>query len=355
MSDIDSKNVGGIGLKPLIFSLMLACSLTTLVGGSYFSYSALKNTAEDESSKILKNENISDTDNVISWIESNSKLLEVVASSKEIKSMNVEDSKGAMKRVQNQTPWFYSYYLINDMGMQISRSNEGPLSNVFEREYFKQGMLGKTTFQMSISKASNKLALLVGTPVKSENGEVIGVLGGGANLDAISDKITGKSIGKTGYSYIINSSGTIMAHKTTGLIGKKVDIVKQETENPISNNNVKEIARKIKGTDLLVVSQMDKAEYEEPLKAVENKFYFMVILSVLISGGLSFFLGGLISNRINRLVDISSKLSVAADAKEVSSLSNSIETNKGPKELRILGGAIKRLANSIKLALEALS
>ena len=62
------------------------------------------------------------------------------------------------------------------------------------------------------SATSKSLVMLICSPVFGENNNFLGVFGAMLKVNALTDLISNKKIGTTGYCFMINSSGTIIAH-----------------------------------------------------------------------------------------------------------------------------------------------
>ena len=94
-----------------------------------------------------------------------------------------------------------------------ARYPDGSTAALGDRDYFKQAMEGKSVFSnVIISRVTNSPVIVVATPIRGEGREVRAVLL--ARLDAtllseITDKI---KYGQTGYSYIIDDKGVLIAH-----------------------------------------------------------------------------------------------------------------------------------------------
>jgi methyl-accepting chemotaxis protein len=85
--------------------------------------------------------------------------------------------------------------------------------NVVERDYFKRAMQGKANLDMVVmSKKSNTPVSNIAHPVKDESGQVIGVVAGIMNVSFLTAKINEVKLGKTGYAFIVNKEGTVIAY-----------------------------------------------------------------------------------------------------------------------------------------------
>ena len=137
-------------------------------------------------------------------------VIEGIANRNVIRSMNWDVQRPAL---ENETA------RMKYLGMGIiapdgqARYPDGTTAALGDRDYFKQAMEGKSVFSnVIISRVTNSPVIVVATPIRGEGKEVRAVLL--ARLDAtllseITDKI---KYGQTGYSYIIDDKGVLIAH-----------------------------------------------------------------------------------------------------------------------------------------------
>lgn len=131
------------------------------------------------------------------------------------------DQKGiveAMLEAQIRIGDFDSITFIWPNGTGIS--NTGATSTFNEREYFKNILATKKSAMSDpqISKTTGKLSISVGVPVMNK-GQLTGVLVGTFSLEKLSEMIKELKFMETGYGYIIEDSGLVIAHP------KRADIV----------------------------------------------------------------------------------------------------------------------------------
>jgi len=86
--------------------------------------------------------------------------------------------------------------------------------NIGQQSIFQEAKTSKQTVSGDIerSQTTNKLFMLLCGPVFSENGTFLGVFGALLKVKALTDLIANKRIGQTGYSFMTDSSGLIIAH-----------------------------------------------------------------------------------------------------------------------------------------------
>ncbi len=108
-------------------------------------------------------------------------------------------------------------FVADARGNTISDSTGGTRrqkgDSVAARDYFQAAKSGKTTIGNPVkSMASGNPVFVVAVPLKNHSGTFIGIFGSVIKLDALSDRITQVKLGKTGYPFMTNGNGLIIAH-----------------------------------------------------------------------------------------------------------------------------------------------
>ncbi len=121
----------------------------------------------------------------------------------------------------------YDLFFITDAsGAMVADSMNGALRtkkvNVGDRVYFKGAKeSGEPVIGPPIkSRASGKSVVAIAVPLKDGSGKFAGVLCSVLKLAALSSKLTTVKIGETGYAYMMNSEGILIAHPNTEFLFK---------------------------------------------------------------------------------------------------------------------------------------
>jgi methyl-accepting chemotaxis protein len=72
--------------------------------------------------------------------------------------------------------------------------------------------------------STKKLVITAAAPIHNSRGNAVGVVAVDLSLDALSSEISGINIGQTGYPVIIASDGTVLVHRSNGVIGAPIPI-----------------------------------------------------------------------------------------------------------------------------------
>lgn len=251
-------------------------------------------------------------------------------------------------------------FVVDLKGNIISSSDTDALKlNVSDREYFKESMNGEMYISNTLtSRIENKLIVVISIPVKDSEGNVIGVYANGIFLEYFQKFISNIKSGETGYAYIVDKNGVIIAHPDLKRVGEKSENTK--LENIIKNINYNNKSYSgidsytYNNTDKLMgystipnlgwtlvvtkdLSEINKPAYDE-LKIIISTAIFIFIISIF----LSILASKSITRPIQYLIDVMNK----AERGDLSSLCN----HKSKDELGVLtynyNNMIKRLNNS---------
>ena len=90
---------------------------------------------------------------------------------------------------------------------------------VNDREWFRAPVRGKTyIMEPALSHITNNMQILFAVPIYDNANTVIGVLNAAVPAKQLSDDIKDIVVGQKGYCYIIDSSGTVVAHRDFSLV-----------------------------------------------------------------------------------------------------------------------------------------
>ncbi|MCP4341780.1 MAG: methyl-accepting chemotaxis protein [Desulfobulbaceae bacterium] len=186
-------------------------------------------------------------------------------------------------------------------------------------EYFKQAQQRGEAVVGDIykSKVTGDIIAVVCAPIFSHSGKFVGIFGLSMKASNFTDIVLAKKIGKTGYAYMINKSGIIIAHpvKKHEL---KLDLKTVTGMEDISSemlagkSGVKEYlfqgVKKIAGYSPIDVAgwsvaiTQDKADFQEASNTIRNYIILLTVVSVLLVFLLIFFVSRSITTPINQAV-----------------------------------------------------
>ncbi|MFW5790253.1 MAG: EAL domain-containing protein [Bacillota bacterium] len=161
--------------------------------------------------------------------------LEAVASRSEIKSMDWEQIKPVLAEEKARTD-YATIALVEPDG--TTRYPDNDSLYLGDRDYVQEAFAGNSNISdILISRVTEEPVVMAAVPV-TEDDEVIGVLIARLLADDIINIIADIEIGESGFAYMINDAGTVVAHRN-------IDFV-MEQFNPIAvaenENNFRQLA-----------------------------------------------------------------------------------------------------------------
>ncbi|MEI7429393.1 MAG: cache domain-containing protein [Betaproteobacteria bacterium] len=299
--------------------------------------------------------------------------LKITASQPLLSQLNAESSRPLTKIFVKNFEWVRNAYIADTTGQEFVRDDETvQLVDISEREYFKQALQGRITTQVAISKSIGQPVLLSGAPIYAPGSlpKVVGVFGYSAELTVISKAIVGDKIDQTGFSFLLDESGRLVAHpdkqKTDAAAADKGEDFKKHpaflarAQSAIEGQNQNFVAYTHEGKDWLaivttmadgwtLITQMEKSEALEPLAELNQRALLTLLLAIVFVGLLSFFLGRALSAPIIKLTKVTDSIS-RGDFNEAA-----LDKIASADEIGDLADSIKRLSASVRIAMEMIS
>ncbi len=134
-------------------------------------------------------------------------------------------------RIMDSTGQDYETILVSDTrGRIIADGSNGKHTgtSIADRSYFQTAMRGEANVSSPVkSKISGKAIAPVSAPIFTQGGKIIGTVTNVLKMDFISEKIVSVTVGKTGYSFMLNEEGLIIAHPIEGHV-LTTNVVKME-------------------------------------------------------------------------------------------------------------------------------
>ncbi len=187
------------------------------------------------------------------------------------------------------------------------------------RDYFQKARNGRKTVVGKVvwSKATNDLTSVICSPIIGASSKVIGTVGIVLKVDFLVDLISGRKIGKTGYGYMTDETGLLLAHpekkniltlNTAKLEGMEEFMAKMLSGDTGVDKYEHKGVRKISGYAPLTTVHwfvgitQDADEYLQPVNAIRNIIIFVILIAVAITVALVVIASMAIIRPINQAV-----------------------------------------------------
>ncbi|MBI9092312.1 MAG: methyl-accepting chemotaxis protein [Desulfobacterium sp.] len=250
-----------------------------------------------------------------------------------VNQVEEEGRENAMESIQKLDRYFgkvhgeigtdYDLFFVADsQGTAISDSRGGTLrekkANIKDRDYFKAAKADKSIVSVPVqSKASGLPVVVLSVPIKTKSGKFAGVLGIVLKLDSIFKKLTSVKIGQTGYPYLINKEGIIIAHPQKEFIFK-LDLKTLESMETLSKrmiaqeSGIEEYSYKgvdkisgfapVMATGWSLGITQNKGEFMKAVYKIQKDILLVGVVAMTLVGILLFFASSGITKPINEAV-----------------------------------------------------
>lgn len=226
MAGMGKQAIGGFDMKKklmLLFVLIAAIPLVlSAMVSSYFSNQALVDGVYNNNQMVAN----ALSREIDAMLEAKLKVLTIAANSPEIKSMDIARQLPAMRSIANQYHDMSGIIVALPTGVQTVRT-EGKLGNIADRAYFKEVMQGGASAVVSdvlIAKGTGQASVILAVPINGNGRTPIGILLGVVDLNYLSNHIMQTKIGASGYAFIVDKKGGVVAHPDQKLVKEMADL-----------------------------------------------------------------------------------------------------------------------------------
>ncbi|MEN6567343.1 MAG: methyl-accepting chemotaxis protein [Veillonellales bacterium] len=156
---------------------------------------------------------------------SNIQLLQAMADSGEIISMDVEKQRSFLNEIAQRTPGISTFIVSDANGVQTVRT-KGENTENSERDYFIKLRQGDD-FSMSdvqIGHSTGKASLVLAVPIRDSQKNFVGALLGVVDFDKLSQKVLDTRYGASGYAFLVDQKGKIIVHPDGDLMKNMKDV-----------------------------------------------------------------------------------------------------------------------------------
>ena len=342
------------GIFPKLLLTMLVVALIPLGAIWYLDY----RTESESLSRQIEQRLSSQADTMVgyvdAWVDMNVRMLRQNAALDDMSSMDAKAQKPLLRAIAAEYKWVYLAFTIAPDGNNIGRNDEEAPRFYGDRGYFKQAIDGRQVGQeVVISRTTGQPAAILSVPIWRLD-KVVGVLAAGTSVTDVSTTITNVKIGQSGFVFLVDDQGKVIAHPSAresqkahpAVAGLGAEPKKQIIFAEASGKRVIAVAEKTK-YGWTLVAQQDYDEAYGPLALANRNALILLGITVLFVLLVSYALASRLTRPIRRLTQI-------ADGISRGNLGAGIAETKRSDEIGSLARAIERLRASVKLAVERL-
>jgi methyl-accepting chemotaxis protein len=346
------------GLTAKVFMLMLFVSLVPLMilgaVSFYMANERIRSDTEQLNAQIASGLAV----HVDEWIDKNLRVLQALAETPDIQSMNRIRQEPLLKAVGDAYPWMYLVFTLNPSGMNVARQDGKALRDYSDRQYYKDIMEGKPmTWQTLVGKTSKKPALILAVPIK-RGGRIVGVLANAMTVGDISKRIATWRQGQTGYAFLVDEKAKVVAHPSRNYTLQQKNLAGHPLIAAFRNGkrgtvyftdeNGKAAVGHTEGTRYkwILAVQQEEAEAFQIIHQVAVYGLLIFALTIVAVFIISWISGRAITKPIKQLTAATEKISLGELDADISV--------KSKDEIGDLANAIQRMSESIRLSIERL-
>lgn len=249
--------------------------------------------------------------NIDKWIDKNVYVSSLISQTDAAISMDPSRQKPLLLNIKENSTTITAVRIDDATGQSITRSDDKPLKNYADRQYFQQIKSGDTIGQQVIfGRTQQKPLLCFSVPIKS-NGDFLGGLSQCSTLDSISNGVTDLNIGETGYAFLVDSANQLIAHGGDNdvLSGALEDM---STHPALTSNEIQKVFsyvdegrdviayKETVGLDWTLIVQQDYNEaFAAPIQA-RNQTIIAIVLTALACFFIIFFMSRIISQPLQQ-------------------------------------------------------
>ena len=157
--------------------------------------------------------------------------IQSIATNKVITDNSISEADRQMEK--NRLARLYGFTSVSVAEASGQSDVAGVMVN--DRDYFKAAIAGQTFISSPVvSKKDNSVVIYVATKVDNETG-FNGIVFAQLTSDTFSSMVDEATVGQSGYSFIVDKAGTIIAHKTQSIVDSFTNYMeKGKTDSSVS-------------------------------------------------------------------------------------------------------------------------
>jgi methyl-accepting chemotaxis protein len=156
--------------------------------------------------------------------------LEGIANRDVIRSMNWDRQQLTLER-ETERMKYLGMGVIDADGQ--AKYPDGSTADLSDRAYFKEALAGKSVLSnIIISRVTNSPVIILATPIRGFAGDVKAVLLARVDATMLSEITDNIKYGDTGYSYIIDNKGVLIAHGNRQFVLDQRNFVEEGKKDP---------------------------------------------------------------------------------------------------------------------------
>lgn len=322
---------GLMKLKSIKINLILAFTLLLMVSSTALAFISIESSRKaiiDQNQYSLARLAIDGAELLKNRIDEQLKTLQKLANSPDIQSKNWDRQRDLIKRERTNTAFNELAIVLPDGTAQML---DGTTLQLGDREYVKKALAGELNVSdLVTSRSTNHTILVFASPIY--NGDmVVGALIGRMHGNTLSEMIADTNFGSGGYSFMVNSEGTIVAHPESEKVMNQFNPIDEAINNPnlesfaeivntikttkigrgefsLNGTNYLTGFKPVKDTDWIIATVLDKDNVLSAIPLITQRIVLVTIVVLLICIVTAYYIGTSVSNPIIKIAELSHQI-----------------------------------------------
>jgi len=228
---------------------------------------------------------------------------------------------------------YFRFHILGKDGKGTSTDNTLKNLDFSQMDFFKSAINGDITIIPTGQSAAGDKALVFGiaSPIINESGNKLGVLVGEIDSSEIVGLVSDIKAGKTGYSFIVDNNGMLIAHQDKGLLEKGTNLIEETSKNSkdkLFNNILTSMSKTqagvnsysyenskriigyapIDNTSWSIGITMDESEFLSSVYALRTNVIVFTAIFIVLGAAVGLFIGRDITNPLTKIKKYSESL-----------------------------------------------
>lgn len=228
---------------------------------------------------------------------------------------------------------YFRFHILGKDGKGTSTDNTLKNIDFSQMDFFKSAINGDITVIPTGQSAAGDKALVFGiaSPIINESGTKLGVLVGEIDSSEIVGLVSDIKAGKTGYSFILDNNGMLIAHQDKELIEKGTNLIEETSKNSkdkLFNNILTSMTKAQAGvnsysygnsqgiigyapidkTNWSIGITMDESEFLSSVYALRTNVIVFTAIFIVLGAAVGLFIGRDITNPLTKIKKYSESL-----------------------------------------------
>ncbi|MCB0190315.1 MAG: GAF domain-containing protein [Anaerolineae bacterium] len=299
------------------------------------------------------------TDRVSSWDQQLTLALRNLSKQPDIVSMDADRQKPVLSQMASVYSNLYLVHTTDETGFNIARNDDEELRYYGDRSWFKEAIVGNEfARQTLIGRTTDEPAICVGSPIRDEQAQNLGVVSVCTDLDVLTEQIGATRLDNTGFAFLLNESNQVLAHPNEAyakdledlsddLLVKQARSGQHEFSTFVDENGTRWLFSALSlDNDWMVIVQQEEAEVLARVRTLQFGALGLTILLILTLAGLMWWVAGYFVNPIVRLTDAAKSLSTGQ--------LRQIETDQRRDEVGVLTNTFNEMAQQLNHLIDSL-